>query len=61
MVGQLRKSTETLNLVSSRVAVLKEVVLLFVNRIRVRFSLPTRSLDDDRPLLSQSIVLRDQC
>jgi|HubBroStandDraft_6_1064221.scaffolds.fasta_scaffold191937_2 hypothetical protein len=57
---KFRKSAETLNLVSSRVAVLEEVVLLFLNRIREGFVLSTRSLNDDRLLLSQSIVLRDQ-
>ena len=59
-VRKFRKSAEALNLVSSRVAVLEEVVLLFLNRIREGFVLSTRSLNDDRLLLSQSIVLRDQ-
>src|ERR1700734_2257476 len=45
------------NLVSSDVAVLEEVVLLLFNGIAVRSSLAARSLDHNRFLLPQMIVL----
>jgi ABC-type transport system involved in cytochrome c biogenesis ATPase subunit len=54
------KSKRYMNLVSPYVAIFKEVVLLFLSRIPVRSVFPTRSLDDDRLLLSKSIVLHLQ-